>query len=76
MELFLLDNALRGASSGIFLLFAILIWTARITREAQLAFTATAITISARLWSTLPPGFELPDTATHFLRLIGTGASL
>ncbi|MGH1353847.1 MAG: helix-turn-helix domain-containing protein [Thalassovita sp.] len=74
MDLMLVDVALRGASTGIFALFIVLVWLGRVARDAQISFTIVAIAISARVWSTMAPGVHLDPTALQVLRIIGAWA--
>lgn len=76
MNLFDIDIALRGASSGLLLLLAIAIWTSRIARDAQFAFSVLVTTMFARVWSTLPETAGMPDQLMFALRFIGSGGAV
>ena len=72
----LLDIALRGASSGILVLLAVLLWASRVSREAQISFSLLIVTLSARNWSTLPDATLIPAQALLTMRMVGVWGTL
>lgn len=75
MELDLLDIALRGAATGVSLALAALLWTSRVARDAQAAFTLLSIASVARMWSTLPTTVGMSDQVLSILRVVGVSGS-
>ena len=74
MAVEVLDIALRGMATGLFLICILVISADRIAMSAKLASFLTAITSLARIWSILPPGFEMNDGLMTVLGLIGAWA--
>jgi len=67
-----MDIALRGAVSGMSLVLMVSIWTSRIMRDAQFAFTFLIAAIFLRTWSTLPESIWMPDRVLQAFQMFGS----
>lgn len=76
MGLEVFDIALRGATCTLFVMLMLLFWNSRIEYQAKLAFTFLTVTVACRVWSTLPPGLELPESLLFAFRMIGAFGTL
>ncbi|MGR3467233.1 MAG: hypothetical protein ACU0CI_05085, partial [Shimia sp.] len=71
MDLLTLDIALRGATTGFFLILGILILFSRVTVEAKAAWWLLLLSTNARRWGELSPEAALDPSAQLVLQTIG-----
>lgn len=74
MNLELFDVAVRGAATGVMLIFVAVLWIKAAPRDIRLAFGLTVIATTCRTWSGLPPGSEMPQDIVLLLKLTGATA--
>ena len=76
MNLELLDIAVRGAASGIALIFIAIMWIKAAPPNIRIAFTLTILASLCRTWSSLPPGIDVPQDLLLVLKLLGATAMI
>lgn len=74
MNLVLFDISVRGAATGISLMFLAVLWINDAPRETRIAFTLTVLANLCRTWSSLPPGIHMPEDVLLSLRYVGATA--
>jgi len=76
MYLELFDIVVRGAVTGVTLIFLVVLWVNAAPREAQVSFSLLVISVLCRTWSRLPPGFDVPPDIQTGLQYIGATAMI
>lgn len=76
MDLAVLDFAVRGAIIGTLLVLVILLWSSRIAREAQFAFTLLASASTAKVTSHLAESGGSSENVVWALKIFGTLGTL
>lgn len=72
VSLEILDFSIRGSIFGTLLVLTVLIWSSRIAREAQIAFTLLTITTTCATWSHLVEAGGVSETVVWVFKGIGT----
>ncbi len=75
MDLLYIDIAVRGGATAVGLVLVVLIWTSRIAKEAQCAFTMVMVSTLFILWTKVAPILGVPDDVIWWMRFVNAGTT-